>query len=51
MWSVVNKLEIQQMQCCHNEKLYELEKRILNLEDVIHKLGSINNSIPDNIQK
>lgn len=49
MWAVVNKLELQQLQCCHNEKLFELEKRILNLEELIHKLGVISNQVPETL--
>ncbi|CAD8101171.1 unnamed protein product [Paramecium sonneborni] len=51
MWSVVNKLDMQQLQQNNNDKLFELEKRILNLEDVIHKLTCITPAIPESLQQ
>ncbi|CAD8181382.1 unnamed protein product [Paramecium pentaurelia] len=51
MWSVVNKLEMLQLQQNKNDKLYELEKRISNLEEVIHKLTNITSVIPESLQQ
>ncbi|CAD8080724.1 unnamed protein product [Paramecium primaurelia] len=51
MWSVVNKLEMLQLQQNKNDKLYELERRIANLEDIIHKLTNITPVIPESLQQ
>ncbi|CAD8152212.1 unnamed protein product [Paramecium octaurelia] len=51
MWSVVNKLEMLQLQQNSNDKLFELEKRIQNLEEVIHKLTCIPPIIPESLQQ
>ncbi|KAM3132285.1 hypothetical protein pb186bvf_015615 [Paramecium bursaria] len=42
LWAIINKLEIQQLECCANTKLIELEKRIENIEELLHKLNNIN---------